>query len=620
MPSILIPEQYRWTRDKPNFNIFVDVPINFRPGKIVEEFVLACKLYPAWGATQIFGNGDFELLPFQGAMIKMLWSVPFPLLIASRGASKSFILSIYCLMRAVLTQNSRLGEKIVIVGSAFRQSKLVFDEIVRWIDLSPLIQECQPKISLSADRCQIKLGNSTITALPLGTGEKIRGYRATIVVADEYAQIPEEIFQVVVRGFGAVSQDPVKRVREMAEIKKLKAAGLLAQDSPDTFAQSNQTIMSSTAFYKFNHLYKTYDKYKTIIQNKMLGNTRDYTHILGEDVREGQIDYRKFAVCRLPYTELPEGFLEPDQLAEARVTMSDARFRMEYGAEFIEDTEGFFKRTHIEDCTPRPMIKDGKEIDGDSFVVELESDRKSIYVMGIDPARSRDNFAIAIIKIHRDKMKLVYVTTFNKRDHLKIASTVHDLIERFDIQAIGIDKGGGGQTFADIMANPDIAKEFPRIFDKDDEQYENVRGEHIIELINYQGEWLRNANYDLQADLDTKHKRFLFPYTHNETDYADETVAYAGSKIDEIGKAWIEILEAKEEICSIIMTNTGKSEIPHFDLPDIGKTPFDTRRKDRYSAVLIAADQARRILIGDTLKEDPNIKKRAFMGGWIEDL
>ena len=618
----MLPPQYIWSPDKPDFNCFIDIPISLKPKDILDEFVLMCQLYPSWGVEQIIGDGDFKLASFQRAVLDMLWKTTFPLLIGSRGMGKSFILAIYALMKAVLSQDNLIGEKIIIVGSAFRQSKMVFDEIVNWIEKSPLILECAPKISNSVDKCEIKIGNSTITALPLGTGEKIRGYRASIIIADEYAQIPEEIFQVVVRGFAAVSQHPVKRSEMVAQLKALKEAGLIPQDAKDPTEKKNQTILSSTSFYKFNHLYTTYSKYKTVIENKMLGNIGDYKDILGEKVADGNIDYRDFAICRLPYTEIPEGFLDSTQLAQARLTMSDERFRMEFMAEFVDDTEGFFKRSHMEECTPSFISRNGKNIlNPEAFAVELFGDGLSTYVMGIDPARSSDNFAIAIIKIFQGKMYLVYMITFNRKDFITISKTVRELVRKFDIKSIGVDKGGGGQTFADILANKELAEDENslRIFEKDNEEFENIVGMHMLELIKYQGEWLYNANYDLQADIDPLHKRLLFPYTHNDDKYMDDEGNFNVNEVLAVGDVFKEIQEAKEEISAIIMTTTGKSETPHFDLPDIGKNPYDVRRKDRYSAVLIAADQARKIIIGDTLIMDDQ-SRHGDLGGWLEDF
>ena len=56
-----------------------------------EYFSMICK--------QIF---NIDLLPVQALMLQEIWNRKFPMLIASRGFGKSFVLSLYSMMRAFL--------------------------------------------------------------------------------------------------------------------------------------------------------------------------------------------------------------------------------------------------------------------------------------------------------------------------------------------------------------------------------------------------------------------------------------------------------------------------------------------------------------------------------------
>ena len=76
------------------------------------------------------------------------------------------------------------------------------------------------------DRCVLRLNDSTITCLPLGDGQKIRGQRANDIIADEFASIPREIFENVVAGFAAVSADPVENVKRLAAKQKAIELGV----------------------------------------------------------------------------------------------------------------------------------------------------------------------------------------------------------------------------------------------------------------------------------------------------------------------------------------------------------------------------------------------------------
>src|SRR5581483_807386 len=126
---------------------------------------------------------NVKLFPFQHVILKQLWSKTFPMLIGSRGMGKSFILALYAMLRALIHQ----GTKIVIVGAAFRQAKVVFEYVeALWANAPVLRDLCGggkgrnnrdqgPRRDI--DRCECIIGDSIIIALPLGDGKKIRGQR-----------------------------------------------------------------------------------------------------------------------------------------------------------------------------------------------------------------------------------------------------------------------------------------------------------------------------------------------------------------------------------------------------------------------------------------------------------
>jgi hypothetical protein len=61
--------------------------------------------------------------PLQVVIVQELWRRPFPLMVAARGAGKSFLLAVYFMAKAFLCQ----GIRIAITGAAFRQAKVVFE-------------------------------------------------------------------------------------------------------------------------------------------------------------------------------------------------------------------------------------------------------------------------------------------------------------------------------------------------------------------------------------------------------------------------------------------------------------------------------------------------------------
>jgi len=191
---------------------------------------------------------NIDLLPTQALMLREMWNRKFPMLIASRGFGKSFILSVYAILRALLMP----GRKVIIVGAAFRQSKILFEYMDGIWRNSPILRDIVgggggPRRGV--DMCRLTIGESTITCLPLGDGTKIRGQRANDIIADEFASIPREIFENVVAGFAAVTASPVENVRRIASQKKAIELGEVENNEQAIYeGLGNQIILSGTAY------------------------------------------------------------------------------------------------------------------------------------------------------------------------------------------------------------------------------------------------------------------------------------------------------------------------------------------------------------------------------------
>jgi hypothetical protein len=301
---------------------------------------------------------NIQLLPSQSLIIKELWERKFPMLIASRGFGKSFKLATYSMLRALMYPK----RKIVIVGAAFRQSKVVFEYMETIWRNSPMLRDmCDAESGprRDTDRCVMRVNESVITCLPLGDGQKIRGQRANDIIADEFASIPRDIFENVVAGFAAVSADPVENVKRLAAQNKAKELGveILAEEAPKD-QKDNQIILSGTAYYDFNHFATYWKKWKSIIKSR--GQKSKLREIFNGDDPPENFDWTQYSIIRMPYELLPPGFMDADQVARSKATVHAGIYQMEYGACFTRDSQGFFKRSLIESCaiTKDKTIKD----------------------------------------------------------------------------------------------------------------------------------------------------------------------------------------------------------------------------------------------------------------------
>ncbi|TFH23051.1 hypothetical protein E4G67_03610 [Candidatus Bathyarchaeota archaeon] len=571
------------------------------------EFVDICLNNLSFAAHYLLRWQDkpLRLAPFQSVILDMLWHKTFPILLASRGAGKTFMLGVYGALRAMLTP----GSKVVIVAASFRQSKLVFEYIERLYDYSPIFRACCPKgIKKPSDSVYLEVGSSIIRALPLGNGEKIRGIRATHIITDEFASINPEIFQVVVRGFASVASDPIAAATKTHLEREAIRDGHMTIDQMSA-PQGNQIVYSGTANYQFNHFYKAFLTHKAIIDNKICGSSEEVNDKLGleEDsaLSEGYLDYKDYGIVRIPYQGLPESYMDEKQIAQARVTMPKSLFQMEYECVFPTDSDGFFKKSTINATTPGH-----KSCGGVPFPIETKGQPGFEYVMGIDPARKTDNFAINILKLYpvSQTIRNVFCYSMRGKSWPKAVRKIRELMELFpNIVRIAVDAGGGGSAVEDLLQDSKFLELGElAIWRHDEEDHKKFAGLHILDVVDFSPRWIRDANYGLAADMENK--RLLFPY---------RTIDFESQDFDEVetlkDDVWYEMDEQVKETCMIVVTPT-KTGVQHFDIPELPASQQGTlktyKRKDRYSALLLAAYAARTYFLEGQRTAMPNI------GGW----
>jgi hypothetical protein len=547
----------------------------------------------AWASKYILNT---ELAPYQAAWLYMLWTKKYPLLLASRGASKTFTLGVYSILRALYDQ----GSKVVIVSSTFRQAKHIFEEIISIYKRAPLLRQCtKDKPRKSIDHCIFKVGNSTIKALPMGNGEGIRGERASHVVIDEVDSVDPEVMHVVVRGFAATQLDPMNKIKEAA---KRKRDGEERIRKP---GEGNQIVIAGTAGFTNGNFHKLYTQYKKIIDSKVCGLGYDVAEELGEDFGDMWIDYRDYGSVELPWRFVPEGMLDRDMIANAKMTMSTTLFDMEYNCVFADTSRGFFKHSDLENATGK-----GKE----AFMVKTNGSTHREYVMGVDPARTSDAFAIAILEMCKGHRRLVYCTTMIDSPFTDSSRKILYLANKFNVVAIGIDMGGGGYPVMDFLQDPATLQGELPIYPHDDEN-KSRQGRYILHPIHFEPKWIEEANFLLQGNIERKEVMFPTKVLGGK--------GYKGENIEEMEKILQEIENCKKEMMQISVTQTvtGKR---HFDIqPSIEDKKRKIKpRKDRYSSLLIAN------AIAADLADYRNPLKHAVsnwnepgnFGGWLEDF
>lgn len=443
----------------------------------------------------------------------------------------------------------------------------------------------------------------------------------------QHNSIPEDIYQNVVRGFASVSADPASGVRHQARVRLLKKMGQWTEEDDRAEARimrANQNVISGTAYYSFNHFYKTWKTYKAFIESK--GERKKLEEIFDGPVPEG-FDWRDFSIIRIPVDLLPKGFMDEKQISSARATLSKSNYMIEFGAAFATDSEGFFRRSLIESCVVgrpgKPIEFDGEEV---NFSATLMGDDVP-HVIAVDPASERDRFSVVVLALHPTHRRLVHCWTTTRKSHKErlkkglvkeqnfyafCARKLRELMQAFpNVEVLGCDSQGGGVAIEESLhdAQKLLDGEMPvwREIDPDPKKYKDSDGKpglHILRMINFaDGKWMAEANHGLRKDLEDK--ALLLPafdsaqlgLAYEEDIAAGRTVLEDGDEVnlyDTLEDTVMDIEDLKDELASIVHSETpgGRErwDVPGSKVP--GSKP-GKQRKDRYSALLMANSIAR---------------------------
>ena len=577
---------------------------------------------------------NINILPSQALFLCEMWNRKFPMLIASRGFGKSFILSLYSMIRALILPD----RKVVVVGAAFRQSKVLFEYMETIWNNAPILRSmCDANSGprRDVDRCVMRINKSRVTCLPLGDGQKIRGQRANDIISDEFASIPRDIFETVVAGFAAVSSDPIENVKKIAARKKAAELGIEIEEATEDAIEKkdNQIILSGTAYYDFNHFADYWKKWKAIIKSQ--GQQNRLRDIFGEDPPK-DFNWKDYSIIRIPYELLPEGFMDASQVARSKATVHAGIYQMEFGACFTRDSQGFFKRTLIEQCVANEG-NDKKEsildINKNPIVFEakLMGDKDKKYVFGIDPASEVDNFSIVVLELHSGHRRIVHCWTTNRSEHKEkvkkgystetdfyayCVRKIRDLMKLFPCQHIALDAQGGGIAVMEGLHDKDKIQDgelpiWPVINDDKPKDTDGEQGLHILEMCQFaKHEWLAEANHGMRKDFEDK--ALLFPrFDSISLGISNAEDALKGRMFDTLEQCVMEIEELKDELAMIQMTQTASGR-DKWDTPEtvVGTGKKGKQRKDRYSSLLMANMAAR------IIDRTPEQTEYNFYGGF----
>jgi hypothetical protein len=533
-----------------------------------------------------------KLAPYQEIHLKAFFNRNFNMSVFGRGCGKSFMAAVFCFLQCVFEPNT----KILIAGPTFRTARFIFNNLEKIVN-SPgaeLLAQCFGVKAKRNDQFEWQINGGSIVAIPLN-GEKIRGFRANILVLDEFLLLPEEIIKNVLMPFLVAPQNIKERmeIREMED--KLISEGLMQEEDRMVFENTSKMLAFSSASFTFENLYKTYNEWT----EKIVSNEK------------GEATY---FVSQMSYEALPEEMIDKTIIEEAQNGgASHSGFLREYCARFTDGSDSYFNAKKMEDCTLKFNEKPHTLLKGDPT---------KKYILGIDPNMSdspnADYFAMAVLEIDEEKKQGILVHTYAGLGNLKNhVSYLYYIMTNFNIVLMIIDNAG-----ADVFLSACNQSE---LFKKQKIEIKTLEIDSDLEGVDYElmirnarkkynfedkritfnqvftSNFIRKANEYLQACIDYKKIWFASKTGANEDFFNEAT--NKGAPIDlmkaEDKKDWtlLDFIENQDDFiyqtkkqCALVEHSSTSRGTQNFDLPQHLKrsTSANKARKDNYSALMLA--------------------------------
>jgi len=531
-----------------------------------------------------------KLAPYQEATLKGMLNRNFSMCVWGRGCGKTFIASVFCFLQCIFEP----GTKILIAGPTFRTARFIFnnlEKIVKSKGANLLAQAFSAKPSKRNDQYEWEINGGTITAIPLN-GEKIRGFRANILVLDEFLLLPEELVNTVLMPFLVAPQNMKERL-EIREIEdQLIKEGKMKEEERFVFENTSKMIALSSASYTFENLFKTYKEW--------------YSKIESEEPSEAS-----YFISQMSYEALPEEMVDKTVIEEAKTGgSSHSSFLREYCAQFTDGSDSYFSAKKMHQCT----IPDGEEP-----TTLIKGKKGCKYIIGIDPSFSNspssDYFAIAVLEVDQDTGEGTLVHNYavaggDLKDHINYFYYVYT---NFDVAMVCIDNAGY-QFLDSCNESTNFLKSNINLkfidFDstKDGIEYGkqirklkldlNKENHKICFKQNFTSDFLRKANEHLQACIDYKKIWFASRATANGESFNRQAflnidMSNFSKDIKNLGELIenqdILVYQTKKQ-CALIEVKSTAKGTQTFDLPQHLKrsTSVNRARRDNYTALMLA--------------------------------
>ena len=286
------------------------------------------------------------LKDFQVLLLYNFMKHPNSMFIGSRGIGKTFLVALFILTVCILYP----ATKVVVTAGTLNQSSQILmkiSEIQNMSDNGNIIREIKDfNTSLTTPKPNVLFYNSsTIKVVP--ASDNARGYRANILIIDEFRMVDKTIYDSVLRRFNAVKRQP-------PYLKNPKYAHK---------TERNKQIFMSSSWFKFHWSYakkqsflksmvekgvdSTYYLCSLPYQFSLMAGLNDKESLL-EEMQEEDFDFNLFAMEMGCFWsgESDGSYYKYEKLLECR-TLNFSEYPIDIRSE-INDKNIHFERTKDE--------------------------------------------------------------------------------------------------------------------------------------------------------------------------------------------------------------------------------------------------------------------------------
>lgn len=553
--------------------------------KHVEQFLMANTFYRRNLHRFAKDYLGLSLHLYQAIILYLMGISNFIVIIASRAASKSFIIAIYSCCKAILYP----GSQIVLTSGTRGQSKLIVTKKIVG-ELMPRSPNLRREITNWKDNqseviVNFRNGSSIATVT---CSKNARGNRSTINVGEEAREIIKEIMDTVISPFQIVRQAPFMTLKEYEGDKQ--------------FQEEPTEIFISSSMEESHWLYKT-----------------------ACEARDGMLKNNGSFFVAFDYSiTLKHGIRTRKQLARERRKIDPTTFAVEY--------ENLVLRTNENAYFPYDLVKSNCVLQrafyprrNDDFINRVKNkyaipkQQGEVRIIAADIAAvdrpENDNSSFTCLRLLPEtvvdgnrtrleyRVSIPYLEAFRGTEGRKQAIRIRQLYQDFDADYIALDIRNFGvsvyESLARVLYDDERGVEYAPLKAMNDDVFAN-------RIINSNAEpkiYCISASAKLNNDMVVNLKNYLTNHKIDLLVSRDDGIEEMTKYIPEYSKTndpevqmyfekpYLETMLLRKELCDLTYTKAENTGLIRVKEPSGGvKDRFSSVEMGVYLAYLLALD------------------------------